>query len=77
MLVLTIIFDVYETYGAEVSDHISLPYSFLFNCQVRLMKCMKIRTKWCPKLQYLTIIQLKKNHKSKIYKNDHKNNCLC
>ena len=21
-----------------------------------LMKCMKIRKKWCPKLQYLTII---------------------
>ena len=27
---------------------------------MRLMKCMKIRKKWCPKLQYLTIKQLKK-----------------
>ena len=32
MLVLTIIFDVYDTYGAKVSDHMSLPYSFSFNC---------------------------------------------
>ena len=32
MLVFTIIFDVYDTYGAEVSDHMSLQYSFSFNC---------------------------------------------
>ena len=32
MLVFTIIFDVYDTYGAEVSDYMSLPYSFSFNC---------------------------------------------
>ena len=32
---------------------------------VRLMKCMQIMKKWCPKWQYLTIIQLKKNHESK------------
>ena len=32
MLVFTIIFDVYDTYGAEVSHHMSLPYSFSFNC---------------------------------------------
>ena len=31
MLVFTIIFDIYDTYGAEVSDHMSLPYSFSFN----------------------------------------------
>ena len=31
MLVFTIIFDIYDTYGAEVSDHMSLPYSFAFN----------------------------------------------
>ena len=29
MLVFTIIFDVYDTYGAEVSDNMSLAYSFL------------------------------------------------
>ena len=33
MLVLTIIFDVYDAYGAEVSDHMSLPYSFSFKCK--------------------------------------------
>ena len=32
MLVFTIIFDEYDTYGAEVSDHMSRPYSFSFNC---------------------------------------------
>ena len=32
MLVFTIIFDVYDTYGAEVSDHMSFQYSFSFNC---------------------------------------------
>ena len=32
MLVFTIIFDIYDTYAAEVSDHMSLPYSFSFNC---------------------------------------------
>ena len=32
MLVFTIIFDVYDTYGAEVSDHMSLLYTFSFNC---------------------------------------------
>ena len=32
MLVFTIIFDVYDTYGANVSDHMSIPYSFSFNC---------------------------------------------
>ena len=32
MLVFTIIFDVYDTYGAEVSDHMSLPYSLSLNC---------------------------------------------
>ena len=32
MLVFTKIFGVYDTYGAEVSDYMSLPYSFSFDC---------------------------------------------
>ena len=31
VLVFTIIFDVYDAYGAEVSDHMSLLYSFSLN----------------------------------------------